>query len=50
MDINESQEERIKTSLIYFIKTQMYWQRYIPNPVKTSKMETFLKIATKVPS
>ena len=47
MDINESQEERMKTLLIVFIKAQVYTQRYILNPVKHLRWK-LLKIATKM--
>ena len=47
MDINKSQEEIMKTSLIFFIKTQNVFAGVYSEPCQTSKMETFTKIASE---
>ena len=49
VDIKESQEERMKTSLIFFYKNSNVFAEIYSEPCQTSKMETFLKIVTKTP-
>ena len=48
VDINESQEERMKTSLFFYKNSNVFAEIY-SEPCQTYKMETFLKIVTKTP-
>ena len=49
MGINESQQKRRKTSCIFSIKTYVYLQRYIPNPLKHLRWRLFKKQLPKTP-
>ena len=49
VDINESQEKRTETLLIFLVKTQMYLQIYILSPLKHLRWTLFQKQLPKTP-